>query len=215
MKGFVVYCHTCLVNGKSYIGWTSKGMEKRWRKHVSIARSGSQYHFHRAINKYGVDAWKHQQLEETDSLSEAKAFEQRWIKRCRSADPDFGYNGSKGGESGLPTVETRRKLSLSQRRRYQDPNERAKVGRRAKVPISIETRVKLRDSKLGPNNPQYGKISKRCRRVDCYTMDDVFVAAYSSIRVAARTNDYCEGHIGAVCRGTRPHHQNLKWRFAQ
>jgi len=190
-------------------------MENRWRKHVSNARSGSRYHFHRAIIKHGISAWKHILLETIDSLSEAKSLEQRWIKRCRSANNDFGYNGSTGGESGLPTVDTRKKLSLSQQRRYQDPNERAKVGRRAKVPISIETRVKLRDSKLGPNNPQYGKISKRCRRVDCYTMNNVFVASYSSIRVAARTNGYCEGHIGAVCRGTRPHHQNLKWRFAQ
>lgn len=213
MDTFVVYCHTCLVTGKSYIGWTSKTLDERWKKHVTNARSKSQYRFHRAIRKYGIETWRHITLASVISEQEAKRLEQRWIKRCRTFDPAFGYNSSYGGESCVPTLETREKLSVSQRLRYQDPEERRKVGQRT-VPTSDVTREKLRQSKLGSKNPQFGKVSNRRRPVDCFTLDGTYVTSYPSIRVAARANGFCEGHIGATCRGARRHHMNFVWRFS-
>ena len=56
--------HTNIITGKQYIGLTSKGIEKRWKSHISFAKKHNKYYFHRAINKYGIDSWKHEILED-------------------------------------------------------------------------------------------------------------------------------------------------------
>lgn len=54
---FFVYKHTNKINGKAYIGWTSFSLEKRLKTHLSQAKSGSSYAFHRALRKYNIDNW--------------------------------------------------------------------------------------------------------------------------------------------------------------
>lgn len=57
---FTIYCHTCTVTGKKYVGQTRKTMGTRWTEHVSAAFSfvGCQA-LGRAIRKYGRDNWTH------------------------------------------------------------------------------------------------------------------------------------------------------------
>ena len=48
------------VNGKVYIGYTHKSLEKRIIEHKSCSKKGSYYLLHKAIQKYGMDSfdWK-------------------------------------------------------------------------------------------------------------------------------------------------------------
>lgn len=45
----VVYQATCKVNGKRYIGFTSKGVLRRRQWHFAEAKGGSTTNFHKAI----------------------------------------------------------------------------------------------------------------------------------------------------------------------
>ena len=48
---FVVYKVTNILTGKSYIGKTVNGLEKRWKSHISDAIK-NKTDFHSAIRKY-------------------------------------------------------------------------------------------------------------------------------------------------------------------
>ena len=63
---FVLYIHTNRYNGKRYVGCTeghkdaSDIMMDRWGGHCADSRRDSKLLFHKAIRKYGENAWDHQ-----------------------------------------------------------------------------------------------------------------------------------------------------------
>ena len=98
MKQWLIYKHTSLRSGKSYIGLTCTSLERRWSQHISDARNGSELHFHRAIRLYGEDNWTHEVIaDQIDTIDEANALEQYYIKKFDTFDN--GYNLTDGGGS--------------------------------------------------------------------------------------------------------------------
>lgn len=51
-----IYLATNRINGKRYVGFTTN-IERRKITHKSAAAKGSNYVFHKAIRKYGMDAF--------------------------------------------------------------------------------------------------------------------------------------------------------------
>lgn len=97
----VIYCVTNTINGKVYIGKTEKSAEDRWKKHVASAfNDHSQFYVHKAIRKYGVEAFRIEILANAASLEELDQLEIRFIAERHSNDPKFGYNMTTGGEGG-------------------------------------------------------------------------------------------------------------------
>lgn len=90
--------------------------------------NGVDYKFYRAIRKYGFDSFTWEIVERTETIEELKSAEIRWIKTldCQRN----GYNTTSGGD-GAPgiefTPELRAKISARQKKRFQDPIERAKA----------------------------------------------------------------------------------------
>ncbi len=112
---FTVYCHTS-PSGKRYVGFTSRGADLRWRAHVSDARKGSQFAFHRAIRKYGAENFTHEVLEAMTTEAGAKHAERLWIRELDSYAS--GYNATFGGDGVLGSVrssEQRARLSAAKR----------------------------------------------------------------------------------------------------
>lgn len=106
MIQWIVYKHTSIKSGKSYIGITKNGIDKRWKQHLVEASRGSQSHFHRAIRMYGEDNWEHTVIAHSiDTLEEAYALEKYYIKKEDTFEN--GYNLNEGGEgnSGLKKPE--------------------------------------------------------------------------------------------------------------
>ncbi len=94
---WTIYCHTCTVTGKKYVGQTVKTTEARWVAHVwDASRGRGCAALSRAIRKYGGHAWIHEVLATVSSRAEANALEIEWIGRLGSRSPG-GYNLSNGG----------------------------------------------------------------------------------------------------------------------
>lgn len=101
-----VYKITCKVNGKIYIGITTRTPEHRWKQHVSTAyqKKSKDYKcvFKNAIRKYGKENFLLETQEEIFSnIEDLKKREIYWIKFYNSYAFDEnsnGYNMTRGGD---------------------------------------------------------------------------------------------------------------------
>lgn len=98
-----IYKITNLINNKCYIG-QSIHIERRWQEHKQSANPAnlsfdSTKHLYNAINKYGVNNFSFEIIEECEA-SMLDSLECRYIKQFNSADSLYGYNTQLGGRSG-------------------------------------------------------------------------------------------------------------------
>jgi group I intron endonuclease len=92
-----VYKITNNITNKSYIGWTNKPVDNRWKQHKFYAFNKiSNNKFPNAIKKYGVDCWDVITLIEVDSKDTAKKLEIEFIEKYDTYHN--GYNSTKGGD---------------------------------------------------------------------------------------------------------------------
>jgi len=63
-RHLVVYKHTHIESGLSYYGSTINGIDYRLKGHIRDSENGSKLKFHRMINKFGIDSFKSEILED-------------------------------------------------------------------------------------------------------------------------------------------------------
>lgn len=92
-----IYKITNLVNNKCYIGKTERTIKERWEEHLR-KRNSLDLPLYRALNKYGINNFQIEQLEECSSqlVDERETY---WITYYNSCEQ--GYNCTLGGEGGL------------------------------------------------------------------------------------------------------------------
>lgn len=135
-KIFILYRWTNKINGKNYIGWTDRGIDKRWRSHLSSAKRGSELAFHRAIRKYGELSFVGEVIGRSLDESNIKKMEIEQIKEYKSFGPE-GYNMTAGGDGS-----TGRIISETTRDKFRIANKKENNPNWGKVP-SEETRALL------------------------------------------------------------------------
>ena len=88
----VIYKITNKINGKVYIGKTSKGIEYRWKRHCT---SGQCSRMKAAIDKYGIEAFTIEVIDSSNDLHMLNELECYWIAFYDSTNKE--YNVLKGG----------------------------------------------------------------------------------------------------------------------
>lgn len=93
VRAGVIYRITNCVNGRVYIG-CAVDFKKRVAKHKNELRTGKHHslRLQRSWNKHGPDAFVFEIVEHVDDCVFLEARERFWIVRCRSNEPNFGYN---------------------------------------------------------------------------------------------------------------------------
>ena len=98
-------------SGKIYIGMTTQALHLRKSQHKYLSRKSKNI-FHKAIQKYGFDAFEWEIVFETLDPKELGKMETKFIEELRASERDFGYNEKLGGQEGWKhSPETRRKMS--------------------------------------------------------------------------------------------------------
>lgn len=147
---YSIYKYTNSVNGKVYIGQTSRTLEER------AQRNGRNYieskRFYNAIKKYGWDAFIPSIIDTAETVEEANLKESHYISLYKSTDPKFGYNICSGGDCGVTSDDTKRIISEKAKERYMDKTKNPMYGRTH----SEETKRIQRECKIGEKNPMYG-----------------------------------------------------------
>jgi len=157
-----VYSIQNLVDGKRYIGSTSRSVKKRWVQHRSHLRAGKHHSvlLQRSWNKYKEEFFEFSVLERCVP-GDCLVREQFYIDKYATASCASGYNilptaGSTMGAKRPHSKETRAKLSraaqnrspeirarISESARNMRPELRAKITASASKPRSLETRAKM------------------------------------------------------------------------
>ena len=144
-----IYKITNIVNGKSYIGKTTRDAVKtRIRQH--LRGKGSQP-VKDAIEKYGQDAFTYEILHDGIIPEFLDDLEKEVIAKFNTVAP-HGYNLTDGGEGGSPSEETRRKISKAGKGRT--PWNKGKPSPYRGVPRSEETRRKISKANTGKTHSE-------------------------------------------------------------
>lgn len=88
-----IYQITNDVNGKIYIGKTEQTIQKRFQEHCFERKRSPDRPLYRAMNKYGVEHFHIELLEETNNPEEREVY---WIEQKQSFKN--GYNATLGGD---------------------------------------------------------------------------------------------------------------------
>ncbi len=155
----IVYRVTNQLNGKMYIGKTTKTAAFRWTYHLNNAKRGVEFPLYRALRKYGVDAFKVEGLYEAKTFGELNAMETFFIVLHQSHLKENGYNLTMGGDGAVgyhQTKEHRQKIQASIRAlgpAFGEKIRRAKLGKK----LSKAHCLAIGNSKRGSKSPWFGK----------------------------------------------------------
>lgn len=155
----IVYVIECSVNGKIYVGQTSKGLQHRWQRHIrsALIEHGDSL-FCRAIRKHGPEMFEPKVLERCDSLQQANDREIYWIQ-VLNAFGDDGYNAAEGGGGCAGYVHseiTKRRISEALKgRKFSERHRRnlskAHTGRRHTEETKRKCRQAAKENVCLPN----------------------------------------------------------------
>lgn len=139
----IAYLVTNTNNQKSYVGITTRSLNRRWYEHKFVKNSCAKL-LAKAIDKYGIDSFKIEQIASGfGDIENLKTLEKLLIEQYRTFVPN-GYNLTKGGDGVFgykPSKEQIEKVASLKR------------GKKA----SEETKRKMREACLGEKNHFYGK----------------------------------------------------------
>jgi group I intron endonuclease len=155
----IIYKHTNKFNNKAYIGQTWETMDKRAGKN-GIRYENSTY-FWNAIQKNGWDSFIHEIVCYGFDQQDADYWEQHFIDRYDTCNPEKGYNLRAGGSHGKHSEISKQKLSkIGKDRPHTEEHKNnislAKKGKSGK-PHTVKSKKKLSDANTGENNHFYGR----------------------------------------------------------
>lgn len=150
---FFAYLITCRINGKGYVGITSRSVEQRWSDHLRDARdSKHKMAITRAIAKHGAHNFEIETLASAKSWPDICAVERVLIVQHDTRGMR-GYNISDGGAGPFGVVRTPESVERSaakHRGKPCHPNTREAGSRTHKdVPKSPEHRNKIASALFG------------------------------------------------------------------
>lgn len=104
-----VYKITNKINGKMYIGYTTRTLDQRWKQHINCAFNPDtkddsyNHYFKRAIRRYGVNNFVIEPIEFNSSKTWLQEREKYWIQYYNTfvgTSNSNGYNMTTGGDGG-------------------------------------------------------------------------------------------------------------------
>ena len=156
MNDYSLYVHIA-PNNKLYFGITHLKPNYRYGK------NGKGYSnctlFWRAIQKHGWENFQHIVLLENLSKEMACLCEQYLIAKYQSTNPKYGYNGSKGGDSGsfgyVFTSEQRQKIREARLGTHLSEETKQKIGQANSKALKGKKRPQEVKDKISKDNARY------------------------------------------------------------
>lgn len=206
----VIYKLTNKVNGKSYVGQTTRDLKTRIAEHSRKHRTVIE----KAIKKYGIGSFSIETIDSADTISELNKKEVYWIEQVGCVVPD-GYNQCNGGDNTMGfnhREESKEKMSASHKELDKTAEKNPFFGKNH----TEEQRRKWSEDRK--NDPRYQENMRKARiasvkstQVKVVNLDTKEV--FDSIRQAADQYKLKSTHISRVCRGGRKTTGGFRWMY--
>lgn len=97
-----IYCITNIINNKRYVSKTTQTLEERFKEHCkdSFRDRYEKRPLYDAINKYGIENFIIEELEQVEDETKLNEREIYWIQELQTYDSN-GYNATKGGDGKI------------------------------------------------------------------------------------------------------------------
>jgi group I intron endonuclease len=173
----LVYLIINKIDGKRYVGQTTKTLEMRWCAHTQVRKNPSCRYRYSAIQKHGVENFEAKVLVVVGTKAWADYYECSLIKAFNTKAPN-GYNLTDGGDGAqgfVFTEDQRRKISVGLLGRRMSEKARIKLLERNKgnkfsagVRMTEEHRLRLiqinRGRKQTPEEIMKRSLAQRGRK---------------------------------------------------
>lgn len=194
-----IYKITNLVNSKFYIG-SSTNISKRYLHHIHCLRANKHCnkHLQNSINKYGINNFVFEVIEECENVLEREQF---YIDNYK---PQYNICITAGSNKGIKfTKEHKEKIGLSNKG----------------IKRSEELKERWSDIKKNNPNPELYKkivalsIEVTSKAIIQYNKDMTFVKEWNSISNCARFIKGDPSTITKVCKGKLKSHRNFIFKY--
>jgi group I intron endonuclease len=228
----IVYLARNKVNGKGYVGKTTRSLEERRKEHIAAAKMGVGQLFGRALRKHGFDAFEWQVLYEFDgSVNEETSHDylddrEREMIRLFETHGPKGYNLTDGGEGvrGLKhSDDTKRRMSEARKgeknvnwgglsEEHKQNISIAKVGTGTGPRPHVQGRKRSEEirEKISKASSERAKIPVAVCQLD---NENRVIATYRSMSAAAKTVNGWGSRIKACCELRQSTYRNSSWRY--
>lgn len=209
----IVYTVKNKINGKSYVGQTTRKLSVRWVEHCK--GNGCGIKLQKAIRKYGKESFNVSVLEVCSTVEALNIAEAKWIKELDTIKR--GYNLNSGGLNSIPSDETRKKMSDAQKLIQARNKEKTSI-RMKKLWQSEEYRLLLESRRRGIKKSDTAKFNmslsagKRKKPV-AKIKNGVVVETYPSVAEASRSNGYDSSNIFSCCAGRSNSAYGFNWKY--
>ncbi len=188
-EGGVIYFIWNRVNGKRYVGQTTKPLEARMAQHMH-----GDIVVDKAIQKYGIENFRYGVIKTCATREELNYWEKYFIVALKSK-ATYGYNMTDGGDGVVGwTDEMRKRVSVALTAKKKSPEHCANLSaaqiERFKDPAE---HAKLSASKSGEKHPFFGKhhTKEHCEHIA------------AGLRAHKRTPEHC-ANISKAKTGKSP-----------
>lgn len=206
----IIYKISNLVNEKIYIGQTTRTLKQRMAEHKSSTDTAIGH----AINKYGLENFHTEIVEECETLDELNEREIFWIVHYDCIAPK-GYNLTTGGKNGgTLSAETKTKISTGNKGKKLSPETCKRISESKKgVKQSAEVRAKRSAAQKG--KPKSEAARAKMREVQTYNRKKNICLetgeVFESILAAGEHYGISGGEISDTCNGNRNTAGGLHW----
>lgn len=202
-----IYCITNQINGKRYIGKTTDSIQERFKEHCRDSKKErcNKRPLYDAMNKYGIENFIIEELEQIEDDSILSEREIYWIQELQTYGKN-GYNATKGGDGKI--LYDHKEIIELYNLGYNTPQ----IADKMKCDRTTVLKVLKAN---GLTSRGYSKMIKQ------YDKAGNYIQTFNTPKEAAQwIIDYCEegkkietisNAIRKVCRGERKFAYNYKW----
>ena len=199
----IIYKATNTITNKVYIGATTKSIEERKLDHIQKAEKKVGSYFQEAIQTYGMDSFKWEQIDTAYSNDELAKKEVKYVQQYNALKD--GYNEDRGG--GIKKTVYQFDYKTGELiNSYESLSQAAESVDAVKQNIS-DVCLGLYNTCKGyawSYDEDYKLVTdKRKKEVLQFDLNKTFIAKYESLAEASRVTNASKTCIARCCRGDR------------